>query len=161
MNKVVFLDRDGVINMELGDYVWKPENFKFCPNIKENLKAFQEAGFKLIVITNQGGIAKGIYTHDDVKRTLKYMLDELAKDGVRVEHCYYSPYHDTKGKSLGRKPDSLLFEKAIYQYDVDPSASIMIGDKERDIIPAEKLGIRSFLIEKNTDINFIVEKVTS
>jgi len=158
MNKALFLDRDGVINLERGDYVWKPEDFVLCPNIAQNLKAFQDAGYLLIVITNQGGVAKGLYTHEDVKKTLGYMEELLAKEGVRIEKSYYSPYHDSKGKSLGRKPGSLLFEKAIYEFDVDPKQSIMVGDKERDVIPSRKFGIKSYLIEKNADINFIVRE---
>lgn len=159
MRKALFLDRDGVINLERDDYVWKPEDFRLCPNIAKNLKVFQDANYLLIVITNQGGIAKGLYEHADVKRTHAYMKDLLAAEGVQIDEIYYSPYHDSKGKSLGRKPGSLLFEKAIYSFDIDPKQSFMIGDKERDTIPAEKLGIKSFLIEKNTDINFVLSHI--
>jgi len=158
MNKALFLDRDGVINLEQGDYVWQTKNFALCPNVSNNLKRFQDAGYLLILITNQGGIAKGIYSHQDVRKVHDYMEELLAENGVVFDGLYHSPYHDIKGKSLGRKPGSLLFEKAIAKFNVDPSLSIMVGDKERDVIPAKALGMKTFLVEKNIDIEFIVDQ---
>jgi D-glycero-D-manno-heptose 1,7-bisphosphate phosphatase len=158
MNRAVFLDRDGVINMELGDYVWEPRNFFFCPGIVENLKELQRRGYKLVVITNQGGIDKGVYTHEDVRNTLQFMEDGLAEAGVKLDSVFYSPHHISVSNSIDRKPESLMYERAIYRHDVDVTRSFMIGDKERDIIPAEKLGMKGFLIEKNVDIAYLLNE---
>ncbi|HAS35916.1 MAG TPA: hypothetical protein DCS15_05480 [Flavobacteriales bacterium] len=159
MNRAVFLDRDGVVNMELGDYVWKPENFILCPRILENLQELRDRGYLLAVITNQGGIAKGIYTHEDVNSTLNHMVSLCREAGIEFVEVMYSPHHDTVGESISRKPDSLMFERILYKHNIDPQKSFMIGDKERDIIPAEKLGMTGFLIEKNVDIEYLLAKI--
>ncbi len=159
MNRAVFFDRDGVINMELGDYVWKPETFILCPRILENLLELKARGYLLAVITNQGGIAKGIYRHSDVQRTLNHMIGLCSEAGIEFVEVMYSPHHDTVGESISRKPDSLMFERILYKHNIDPSQSFMIGDKERDIIPAEKLGMKGFLIEKNVDIHYLLQEI--
>lgn len=138
MKKCVFLDRDGVLNEELGYQVTTAEEFKVKEGIAEPLQQLKDAGYLLIVITNQSGIAKGDYTeafvvecHERIQQTIDALLDDL----------YFAPGHDSVSKSLMRKPDSLMFEKAIAKYRIDASQSWMIGDKERDLIPAKKLGI--------------------
>lgn len=147
MNKAVFLDRDGVLNEEIGDYVWTLEKFKIVDGVIEILKRLKNEGYKLIVITNQGGIAKGVYGHEDVKKMHDYFQEE--SDHV-IDAFYYSPTHPKVPESLSdpmvRKPSTVMFEKAIAEYDVDPKMSWMLGDKERDLIPAKKLGIKTIRI---------------
>lgn len=140
----VFLDRDGVINRERGDYTWRVEDFEILPGVPEALTRLKAAGYLLVLITNQAGIARGIYTHDDVARCHAYMQEQCghAFDGI-----YYSPYHPSQTESLGRKPGSLLFEKAIARFGIDPAQSWMVGDRERDIIPAHHLGMRGILVQ--------------
>lgn len=136
--KCVFLDRDGVLNEELGYQVSQAAEFKVKEGIAEPLKQLKNAGFLLIVITNQSGIAKGSYTEDFVLECHERI--QQAVGGV-LDALYFAPGHESVSKSLLRKPDSLMFEKAIAKYKIDPDQSWMIGDKERDLIPAKKLGI--------------------
>lgn len=158
-NKALFLDRDGVINRERGEYTFKVEDFEILPSVISSLKLAQEKGYKLIIITNQGGIAKGLYTHKDVEIAHEYLKSELTRNGIQLTDIFYSPHHQDYSKSLGRKPASLMFEKAIAIYDVDTSRSIMIGDSERDIIASEKVGIKGIKIEPNSSIFTIVENL--
>lgn len=144
-NKCIFLDRDGVINRDRVNYAYRLEDFEILPGVPEALKQLKNAGYLLVVVTNQSGIAKGIYTrehmqecHDYLQRQIDHIIDEI----------YYAPYHPSVTASLTRKPDSLMFEKAIAKFNIDVSQSWMIGDKERDIVPAYKLGIRSVLIDE-------------
>lgn len=145
-NKCVFLDRDGVINKDYVDYTYTVERFEILEGVVSALKSLKEAGYLLIVITNQSGIAKGIYDHQDVFNCHNYFDKE---SGNLIDAYYYSPYHQTVGASLSRKPDSLMFEKAIAKYDIDINQSFMVGDRERDITPAYKLNIPTILIEEH------------
>ncbi|NVJ48526.1 MAG: HAD-IIIA family hydrolase [Cytophagia bacterium] len=138
MRKCVFLDRDGVLNEELGYQVTNAEGFKVKEGLTEPLKHLKQAGFLLIVITNQSGIAKGDYTEDFVLECHEKI--QQAVGGI-LDDLYFAPGHESVSRSLMRKPDSLMFEKAIAKYKIDAGQSWMIGDKERDLIPAKKLGM--------------------
>lgn len=142
-NRAVFFDRDGVINVDRNDYTYCIEDFQLMPNIIEVLEAIKNQEFLCIVITNQAGIAKGIYTDEEVDK-LHAHFQEVA--GHPIAAFYHAPGHPDYSESLSRKPDSLLFEKAIARFDIDPKQSWMIGDKERDLIPAKKLGINTVLL---------------
>lgn len=144
IRKCVFLDRDGVINRDKVDYVYKVEDIKILDGVKEALEKLKKEGYLLIVITNQSGIDRGIYTETDVEITHSEIQNRL---GHTIDEFYYSPYHRTITASLGMKPGSLLFEKAISKYKIDTSASWMVGDRIRDLIPAEKLGIKGILLD--------------
>lgn len=140
MKKAIFLDRDGVINVERGEYTFKPENFILENGVKEALMLLKEAGFITIVVTNQGGIAKGLFTavdvaacHGQMHRLLPGLIDDV----------FYSPYYPAFSESLGRKPGSLLFERAMALHQIDPGQSWMVGDNERDLVPARRLGIHT------------------
>jgi D-glycero-D-manno-heptose 1,7-bisphosphate phosphatase len=159
-NKALFLDRDGVLNRERGEYTFRVEDFDILPSVGETLKKAQQLGFKLIVITNQGGIAKGLYGHDDVKRVHRFFQNQMSEQGVEIDDFFYSPNHDVVSKSLDRKPDSLLLEKAIYLHNIDPSQSFMIGDSDRDCEAAGKVGVKCFKIESNTSISFILDHLS-
>ncbi|BDD03249.1 D-glycero-alpha-D-manno-heptose-1,7-bisphosphate 7-phosphatase [Aureibacter tunicatorum] len=148
MNKCVFLDRDGVLNVERGEYTYKTSDFVVEIGVAESLNKLKAAGFLLIVITNQAGIAKGLYEKEDVLKCHQKLQSET---GNQIDALYYSPYHPLQTESLTRKPDSLMFEKAIAKFNIDPAQSWMIGDKERDIVPANKLGIQGILISDLND----------
>lgn len=154
--KALFLDRDGVINQERGTYTYRIADFKILPSVIDTLKSAQNLGYLLIIITNQGGIAKGIYDHEDVQNVHTYLEEELHAHGIQLTDIFYSPHHQDFGKSLDRKPDSLMLEKAMAMYNIDPELSYMIGDSERDIIASKKVNVAGFLIEPNTSINFIL-----
>jgi D-glycero-D-manno-heptose 1,7-bisphosphate phosphatase len=157
--KAVFLDRDGVINRERGEYTFRVEDFEILPGVADGLKNAQRKGYLLIVITNQGGIAKGLYTHQDVEKVHVFLKNELDLEGVNLTDIFYSPHHHDYGKSLDRKPGSLLFEKAMAIYGIDPKQSVMIGDNDRDVVAAEKAGIKGIRIDSNTSIQQIIESL--
>ena len=159
MNKAVFLDRDGVINKEIGEYVYSEDKFVINDELIPALQLLQQNGFLLFIITNQGGIAKGIYSHDDVDKLHRHLLGILNTNNIQISEIYYCPHHPDFGKCLCRKPDSLLLEKAVARFNVDVSRSFMIGDTERDIEAAEKIGIKGFQIQPNTSILPVCEKI--
>jgi len=157
MNKAVFLDRDGVINIERGDYTWRIEDFKFNESIFEFLKALQKKGYLFIIITNQGGIARGKYTHEDVIKLHKFMFNEFTDNDIEITDLYYCPHHSNVEKCLCRKPDSLMIEKAIARYNIDIEKSYFIGDSERDVIAGEKAGLKAIQVAKNSDLNELLK----
>ncbi len=146
MSKAIFLDRDGVINQERGDYTYKLEDFKIIDGTRQALKKLKNCGYLLIVITNQSGISQGIYSREEMNLCHQFMNKSI---GNLLDAIYYSPYHPKISESLSRKPDSIMFEKAISRFNIDPSNSWMIGDSERDLIPAVKLGVKTFYLGKD------------
>jgi len=139
----VFLDRDGVLNYDRGDYSWLPEHFKIIGDSMKAVKRLHDAGFPIVVITNQAGIAKGLYGADEMNYCHS-LLQEAC--GHSIDDFYYSPYHPTVTESLSRKPEAILFERAMAKYNVVPGKSWMVGDKERDLVPAKKLGIQTIMM---------------
>jgi D-glycero-D-manno-heptose 1,7-bisphosphate phosphatase len=149
--KVLFLDRDGIVNVERGAYTYLKQDFSFTKNLIDFLSLFKNEGFEIIVITNQGGIDKGLYNKKDVEALHSWMVKEIKSYGIDVLDIYYCPHHDIVQQCLCRKPKSLLFEKSVARFGIDTSKSIMIGDNKRDIDAAKKLGIKGFLVGSNPD----------
>ena len=143
-NPCIFLDRDGVINQDRPNYVYDLAHFVILDGVVEALKDFKNHGYYLVVITNQSGVAQGLYTRQDVSRCHDFLQRSC---GHIIDHIYYSPWHPSMTESLSRKPGALLFEKAMARFDIDPVKSWMIGDKERDLIPAKILGMRTILVD--------------
>lgn len=153
MKSALFLDRDGVINHDPGDYTCSPADFEFNPGIFEFLQQAQARGYLLLVVTNQGGIAKGLYTLETFHQINQKMLIGFAKAGIEIAEVYFCRHHPDHGKCLCRKPDSLFFEKAVARFDIDVAHSLMIGDRERDLEAAAAVGIRGILVEINTNLS--------
>ncbi len=157
MNKCIFLDRDGVLNQDLEGYLFQPELIRFPEGVKEGLLELKKAGYLLVVITNQAGIAKGLYTAAEVNAMHRRMNDEYG--GV-LDDIYFAPHHnDYTTRSLSRKPGSLMIERAMAKYKIDPAGSWMIGDNERDIEAGMKTGVRTIFLgktEKQTKAAFQV-----
>ncbi|MEI9921178.1 MAG: HAD-IIIA family hydrolase [Bacteroidota bacterium] len=143
MNKCVFLDRDGVLNVDNPNYTYLVSQFHVIPGVPEALYRMREAGYLLIVVTNQSGIARKIYTRRQMELCHIYLQD--ACEHV-IDHIYFSPYHEKVTNSLTKKPGSLLFEKAIAKFNIDPKKSWMIGDRSRDLVPARNLGMKTIQI---------------
>jgi D-glycero-D-manno-heptose 1,7-bisphosphate phosphatase len=143
MNKCVFLDRDGVLNYDDPNYTYEVSKFKIIPGVPEALNLLKKNGFLQIVVTNQSGIAKAIYTESQMMACHEYLQQQC---GQAIDKFYFSPYHRTVTNSLLTKPGTLMFEKAIAKYDIDINTSWMVGDRGRDIIPARKLGIKTIQI---------------
>ncbi|MBR0070311.1 MAG: HAD family hydrolase [Synergistaceae bacterium] len=153
-NKAVFLDRDGTINIDKG-YLYRISDFEFLPGAVEALRNLQEAGYLLIIITNQSGIGRGYYTEEDFMRLTDYMKSELAKSGVNISGVYYCPHlPDAEVERYRkictcRKPSLGLFERAVHDFNIDLSRSYAIGDKERDIAICSVSECKGFLIGRD------------
>jgi D-glycero-D-manno-heptose 1,7-bisphosphate phosphatase len=155
-NKAVFLDRDGVINIDHG-YVHKMEEFDFMPNILELCQHLKQLGYKLIVATNQSGIGRGYYTEDDFLKLSEWMKTQFAESQCPIDALYYSPFHPEKAKhpylknSECRKPAPGMLLQAIKDFDLEPSDCVMIGDNETDMQAAKAAGIgRSILLNAHS-----------
>jgi D-glycero-D-manno-heptose 1,7-bisphosphate phosphatase len=149
LHKALFLDRDGVINHDPGDYTMSVEEFILLPTVLDALELARQKGYIIVVITNQGGIAKGLYTHQEVAKMHTVLREACQKRSVEIAAIYYSPHHPECGNSLTRKPGRLLMERAIALFDIDVSHSVMIGDRDRDVQCAEAVGVKGILIERN------------
>ncbi len=140
-NKCIFLDRDGVINQDHIDYTYRIEDFKILDGVLEALHLLKQNGYKLVIITNQSGIAKGIYGHEDVLRCFAYLQEAC---GGLIDGHYYAAYHpDHDSASLTRKPDSLMLEKAKAKFEIDIAQSWLVGDSYRDLVAAQRLRLRT------------------
>jgi len=159
-NKAIFLDRDGVINRDQDHYTWLQSEFIFLDGVFEACREFQRMGFLIIVVTNQGGIAKGLYSHKDVNDLHANMEASFLKEGVTISESYYCPHYDAHGKCLCRKPGSLLVEKALARFDIDPAKSWFIGDRERDILAGEGAGVKGILVDVNSDLRQVLPKIS-
>jgi len=146
-----FLDRDGTLNID-HDYVHKPAEWDWIPGVPSALKRLQAAGYLLIVITNQSGVARGKFTLSQVHRLHRYADRKLAESGVWIDAWYVAPwhpdFHEGKDPKLleERKPGTALFERAMAEHGIDPERSLMVGDKASDLTPAMELGIRPQLV---------------
>ena len=150
MNKAIFLDRDGVVNKERGEYTWRLSDFEFNLGLFDALKKLDN--YLFIVITNQGGIAKNIYAHSDVEKTNALMIKTFAENNLNLTNIYYCPHHTDFGKCLCRKPNSLMLEKAITKYNIDVNRSYFIGDTQRDIDAGNKVGLNTIKINPNDNL---------
>ena len=147
MQKCVFLDRDGVLNEEIGSYAYNEDTFKIIENVPEALQQLKKAGFLLIVVTNQAGIAKGVYTRNEVRKCHNLLQQSC---GHVIDDLYFSPHHEEYDTaSLLKKPDSLMLEKAIAKYNIDISQSWMVGDSPRDITAGKRVGLKTIVIKHN------------
>lgn len=150
MVKAVFLDRDGTLNVEK-DYLYKIEEFQWEYGAVEALKIISGLGYKIFVVTNQSGVARGYYSEDDVVKLHEYMQSELAKEGIKIEEYYYCPHHE-KGiekyrvNCRCRKPETLHFENAATKYEIDFAESYVVGDKGSDLEAAVRLGMKPVLV---------------
>jgi D-glycero-D-manno-heptose 1,7-bisphosphate phosphatase len=159
LHPCIFLDRDGVINHDPGDYTFRPEDFRLLDGVGETLKHWQDMGYKFIVITNQGGIAKGLYERSHVEQTHKKMRQLLAEFGVGITDIFYSPYHQAVAESLSRKPSGLMIQRAMALHDIDPERSWMIGDRSTDAMAARQAGLRCLVIPTNSSLSLVADLV--
>lgn len=154
----VFLDRDGVINRERGEHTWRLADFEVLPSVARVVRELGKKGFAVVVITNQSGIGLGLYDHADVARVHDYLHAHLAASGAHLTAVYFCPHHPSKGKCLCRKPGSLLLERAIARYGIDPARSVMIGDRDRDVQAAQGAGVRGIRVEANAPLHEVLRE---
>jgi D-glycero-D-manno-heptose 1,7-bisphosphate phosphatase len=158
MNKAVFFDRDGVINNDYDNYyVYRPEEIIINPGIPELLAHLKKRGYLLVIISNQGGIAKGIYSKEDVERTNARILHLLSGYKIIPDEIYYCPHHPETGMCICRKPDTLMIEKAISRFDIDISESFIIGDRDTDIEAGSRAGLKTIKVDANQDMTPLIK----
>lgn len=151
--KAIFLDRDGVINHDPGDYTKNINEFQILPGNLEKMRSWFDSGYLLILITNQGGIAKGLYPKEDVLAIHRYLQGACNLAGFFIHAFYFCPHHqDYSGRCLCRKPGSLLIEKGMHRFNLQPENCVMIGDMDRDVQAATGAGIRGIKIESNSGL---------
>ncbi|WP_448699701.1 D-glycero-alpha-D-manno-heptose-1,7-bisphosphate 7-phosphatase [Mucilaginibacter sp. AW1-3] len=155
-NKAVFLDRDGVLNKELGDYVCRLEDLIVLDNFAA-LKALQDKGYLLIVATNQGGLAKGWYTEETLAAMHQHIRDVYQEHGVKITDFFYCPHHpDFTGDCDCRKPKPGLLLQGIARYNIDPAQSYFVGDRERDVEAGTAAGVKGILIDSDQPISTVL-----
>lgn len=146
-SKALILDRDGVINVDRGTYTFRKEDWTWMPGIIDLAKAASLQGYRIAVVTNQAGIARGRYGHEDVHALHGYMKAGFAEAGVAIDTIRYCPhYPEANGKCLCRKPGHLMVERALALLACDGSNSFMLGDRERDIISGQMAGCKTAYI---------------
>ena len=142
MHKALFLDRDGVINVEK-DYLYKIDDFEFIEGIFELCRYYQSQNYKIIVVTNQSGIAREYYSEADFDILSQWMIQEFSKHKITITNIFHCPHHpDISGECSCRKPHPGMLLSAQKKHNIDLTNSIMIGDKERDIEAGLNAGVQ-------------------
>ena len=150
-SRAIFIDRDGTLNEDIG-YVSTPDELSLYPWAAEAVRLVNKSGFKAIVITNQSGIARGMYNAETLGAIHARMIEELAREGAHIDAVYYCPHHPEVGDAhYGiecdcRKPRTGMLDAAAREHNIDLTRSFVIGDKSSDIILAENAGARSALV---------------
>lgn len=147
----VFLDRDGTLTVEK-EYWYKQADLEFVPGAVEAVRLFNQAGFLVIIVTNQSGVARGMFGEDDVLNLHKYMEKQLELQGAYVNCIYYCPHHpdgvgDYKKSCECRKPNTAMFKKACHEFLINTQHSWMIGDKVIDMDFARNCGLQAVLVQ--------------
>ena len=150
----LFLDRDGVINIDYG-YVFQKDKFHFIDGMFSFVKKFYDKGFMIFVITNQSGIARGYYGESEFSEISKYMIDEFQKNGIYIYKIYYCPCHQDFSKDCEcRKPKPNMLLQAKSEFNIDMESSIFIGDNLTDIEAGEKAKVKYNYLFNIEEMNF-------
>lgn len=151
MQRAVFLDRDGTIIEDTG-YPHERRELKFLPGVSKAIKLLSENGFKVIVITNQAGVARGYFAEETLKEINRYIQESLAKQGALIDRIYYCPHHiegiieEYRKECYYRKPNPGMIEEAVRDFGIDLASSFVIGDKTSDIEAGRRVGCKTILI---------------
>lgn len=153
----LFLDRDGVINHEVG-YLWRREDVRFVPGIFDLCRTARRLGYRLMVVTNQAGIARGFYSEEDYQALMGWMRMEFEREGVALDAVYHCPFHPEHGvgeykrEHEDRKPGMGMLRRGAREFGLDLSECVMVGDRCTDIAAANVAGLRqAFLIGGTED----------
>lgn len=151
MERVIFLDRDGTLNEEV-NYLHRKEDMKLLSGVPEAIRMLREHGYRIVVITNQAGVARGYYSEEAVRELHEYMNEILEPQGAKIDAFFYCPHHPEHGigaykrKCRCRKPEIGMFEQAEQIFDVDKAHSWMIGDKQIDVQSGRNYGVHTALV---------------
>lgn len=148
LSRAVFLDRDGVLTRERQDYVKNPDELEVLPGLEAPLREIQKRGFRIVIITNQSVIGRGLTTHHEMLRINQKLREAIAQLGCTIDAIYYCPHRPDEGCNC-RKPEPGLILRASSDLGIDPRRSWMIGDKEMDLEAAERAGCRGIRIATN------------
>lgn len=160
VNKAVFIDRDGTINVD-GPYLNDPGKLKLYPGVVSGIRRLNKNGYKVIIITNQSGLARGFFSRETLENIHDELRSRLSEGGARIDAIYYCPHHPDDNCGC-RKPKTKLFEKAIADFNIDVSMSFVIGDRMLDVEAGHKIGCRSILVpEKGKEKQVELEKLNS
>jgi D-glycero-D-manno-heptose 1,7-bisphosphate phosphatase len=154
-NRALFLDRDGVVNHETG-YLYLPEDVRWVEGIVPLCRSAQAMGYKLVVVTNQAGIARGFYTQQDFDHLMQFMRAELQREGITLDAVYHCPYHpegigEYRRDHEDRKPSPGMLLRAARDLSLDLSQSILIGDRCSDIAAANAANLRQAFLLSGTE----------
>jgi D-glycero-D-manno-heptose 1,7-bisphosphate phosphatase len=158
--KAIFLDRDGIINENQPEYLHRIEDFKFLPGVIEGLKKLSKTEFKIIIVTNQSGIARGYFTENDLEKLHNWMLKFLKDNGVRIDGIYYCPHHPNIGnekymkKCNCRKPNAGLILQAAKDFGINLSKSWLIGDNVQDILAGKRANLKTIFLGETKQGDF-------
>lgn len=142
--RAVFVDRDGTLNINI-DYLSDPAGYQLYPGVASGLKMLRDAGFIIVVVTNQSGIGRGIFNERTLELIHLRMKELLAAEGASVDAIYFCPHHPDD-RCACRKPGTALFERAVRDIGIDPAISFVIGDTEMDVAAGKKMGARAALV---------------
>jgi len=151
MTKAVFLDRDGTINEEMG-YINHVSRFKIFNYVPQAIRLLNEAGYKVIVVTNQSGVARGYFSEELVNKLHQSLIEKVKESSAEIDKIYYCPHHPTEGLRKYRldcecrKPKTGMIEKARREFNLDMSSSYLIGDRYKDIVFGKKTGLHSIIV---------------
>ena len=145
--KTVFLDRDGVINQSPPNmgYVQKWSEFSFIPNSQKAIRELTQSGYRIIVVTNQSGIGRGLFTEKDLKDIHSQMVSEITKTGGSIDAVYYCPHHPEAGCEC-RKPKPGMLTRAAREHNIELSSAYLIGDSITDIMAGQRAGTKTLLV---------------
>lgn len=153
-NRALFLDRDGVINIDKG-YVYRVDDFIFTDKIFHITEYFQNRGYLIFVITNQSGIARNYYSEQDFAILTEWMVDEFSKRKIKINKVYHCPHHPEFNSACScRKPEPGMILKAAEEFNIDLSQSVLIGDNDTDLEAGKNAGVGKNYLINELNISF-------
>lgn len=161
--RAAFFDRDGVLNEDVG-FAHRPDQIAWMPGAREAVKRLNDAGFLVFVVTNQGGVARGLYSEEHVRTLHRWMQEELRAVGAHVDAFYHCPHHPDHGEPpyrtdcRCRKPEPGMLLQAMAEWPVEPQGSFLIGDRETDVQAAQRAGIEGTLY-RGGDLDALVADI--
>lgn len=160
--KALFLDRDGVLISNAEHYyIWEQKQVEFIDGIFDNLKKLVHQGFQLFIVSNQGGISRGIYSKSDILKLHESLIQTLRQNDIDIQEIAFCPHHPEIENCLCRKPDSLMIDRLIAKYRINREESFFIGDSETDMEAAKMAGISGIKIPPNQNmfpyISFLIK----